>query len=156
MLDMKNKGTWGLLILILVGVFLYRALSQVGDQAPNLQELSNLQAEMAGLWGRIPDYPGSKAGEPQADAAPERIIWERLQPTAATYEQAREFYTQELDWVGWRRVGEAKDVPGFASPVYLYNSGPYHLFLSKEPAGILLRMTWDQQGDVLYDARIKR
>lgn len=155
-MDFKNKGQWALLVLVLVGVFLYRSLSQAGDQAPNPQALAARQEEMTGYWGRISDYPGSKAPEPQVEATTERIIWERLQPSDATYEQARDFYEKELVGVGWLKVGEAKEVPGFNSPVFLFSSIDYHLFLSKEPEGILLRMTWNSQPDVLYDARIKK
>lgn len=155
-MDFKNKGYWALLALILVGLFLYRSLWQTGEQAPSRQQLSVLQEEMSGHWDRIPAYPGTQAPEPQVDARPERIVWERLQPAEATYEQAKEFYSKELEDVGWHRVGEAKDVPGFASPVFLFGSGNYHLFLSREPQGILLRMTWDSRGDVLYHARIAK
>ncbi|MFZ5827323.1 MAG: hypothetical protein ACOY94_23740 [Bacillota bacterium] len=143
-----------LLLLLVAGVFLFRQLSQDGIETPNADALAARQQEMRDYWYRIPSYPGSKAPEPQVDATPERILWERLQPSEATYEQAREFYDKELVWVGWDRVGEAKDVPGFASPVHLYRSGSYHLLLSKEPEGILLRMTWSADLDLLIDARV--
>lgn len=151
----KNMSQWGLLLLLVVGVFAYRSLTPVGGSAPSPDEMTAIQEEMRGYWYRIPPYPGSKAPEPQMDATPERIIWERVQPSDATYEEAVAFYEKELVWVGWDLIGETREQTGFGSPIYIYRSGTYHLLLSKEPEGILLRMTWSKDLDLLIDARVR-
>jgi hypothetical protein len=152
----KNWGQWGLLLLLVIGVFLYRELSRAGDQVPNPQALATRQEEMAGMWDRIPGYLNKKPPEPLFDATAERIISERVEPSDASYEQVRDWYEKELLAIGWLKVGEAKDAPGFASPIFIFHNGDYDLFLNKEPEGILLRMVWNAKADVLFDARVKK
>lgn len=151
----KNLGQWGLLLLLVIGVFFYRSFKQGETEAPSPRALAGYQEEMQDLWYRIPPYPGSKAPVPLVDATPERIIWERLQPSQASYEEIRAFYDQELIWVGWQAIGETRNLPGFTGPLYLYRRDKYHLLLNKEPEGILLRMTWSADLDLQVDARVR-
>ncbi len=150
----KQKGQWALLILLLAGVFLYRELSRVDPGSITQSQVDLLVEEMSGHWYRIPDYPGSTAPDPVKEASSDRIIFERLQPSQATYEQARSFYDKELVDVGWQLIGEEDDVAGFESPAFLYRSGSYHMWMTTGKDGILLRMTWSATGDLLVDARI--
>lgn|GEM_PF-6576877 len=150
----KQKGQWALLILLLVGVFLYRELSRVDPGTITQSQVDLLVEEMSGFWYRIPDYPGAASPDPVKESSSERIIFERLQPVQVSYEQARAFYDKELVGVGWQPIGEQKDVPGFESPAYLYRSGEYHMWMTTGKDGILLRMTWSATGEMLVEARI--
>ncbi|MFZ5814935.1 MAG: hypothetical protein ACOY93_06485 [Bacillota bacterium] len=154
-LPRRNRG-YGLLLLLVLGYFLFRTFSEGNPEVAGPEVIAAHREEMAYRWTRIPPFPGSEAPEPLMEESAERILWERLQPSAATYEEARTFYDEALGLAGWERIGETREVPGFAGPIYLYRSRSYTLFLSKEAEGILLRMTWSLQPELLIDVRVKR
>lgn len=148
----RGKNQWLLLILLIVGAFVYRNFGSESEiQGP---DLAFRQKEMQNLWLRVPPYPGS--GNPSGAGVhePGRLISARLYPVQVEYETARAFYDKELVQVGWTLIGEDKDVPDFRSPVRVYRSGDYHILLSASPAGVLLRITFSPDLDPLIDRKV--
>lgn len=148
----RGRNQWLLLILIVVGVFVWRNFGpEAESQGP---DLAFRQKEIQNLWLRVPSYPGS--GNPTGGAVHEmgRIVNARLYPVQPGFEAARTFYDKELLQVGWVLIGEDKDVPGFQSPVRVYRNGDYHMLLSTSPAGVLLRITFSPDLDPLIDRKV--
>lgn len=147
----QNRWQWGLLIVLAMGFFLYRTFTTSGEPTP--ANLAEHQQAIRNLWVRVPPYPGAVDFSEAALTEPGRIISERLYPASATYAAASAFYQKEFPGIGWESIGEQPHVAGFKSPVRVFRQGAYHLLLSADERGVLLRMTWTPDGNPMVDVR---
>jgi len=150
----QNRWQWGLLAVLAVGWLLYRIFTTSGEPTP--ANLAEHQQAIQNLWVRVPPYPGS--GEPGGEATlvePGRIVSERRYPVSVTYAGASAFYQKQFPGIGWEPIGEQAGVAGFQSPVRVFRLGAYHMLLSVDERGIVLRMTWAPDGNPLVDVRAR-
>ncbi len=141
-----------ILVLVIVGVFAYRSLVNPTEQTND--DLSARRQEIRSLWSRVDGYPGAGTIEAEEVTGSDYIVSERHYGSPAGYPDAIAFYDRHLPTIGWEKVGEQMDWPGYTSPIRIYRHRDYHLLLHTTKTGIALRITWSADQDPKVDLRL--
>lgn len=141
-----------ILIIIIIGVFIFRSLGDPAGQSGD--ELSVRLQEIHSFWHRVEGYPGVSRIEAEEVTGSDYVVSERLYITDAVYADAITYYDNHLPSIGWEAIGEQKDWPGHISPIRIYRHRSYHLLVNSTKRGILLRITWSATLDPMADVRL--
>lgn len=136
-------------LLLIVAFTAYRMYSRGGTDTV---DIAAEQQAMQDLWYRIPTYPGT--GEPKEQVTPgtNRVIIERTYAGKVDYAAVSAYYKKELPGVGWQYVGEQSKLPGFVTPIQIFQNSDFHLLVYLTEDSLRLRMTFSSDRTPLVDA----